>query len=152
MPEAHDVLISLSSRHTDSILDGSKTVELRRRAVNVQKGGRVWIYTKVPRGSIEVYCTVNRVVAETPQKIWASLGSCVGLTKAEFDEYFFGLKIGYAIVLGERRLLPSPIGLVALKGRFKRFQPPQFVKYLVNDSPELDFLLSQGMAVKKKAA
>jgi predicted transcriptional regulator len=46
------ILISLEPRHAESILEGRKRVELRRRTMNVTIGSTVWMYAKLPVGSI----------------------------------------------------------------------------------------------------
>jgi predicted transcriptional regulator len=46
------ILISLEPRHAENLLDGRKRVELRRHAMNVSIGSTVWMYAKLPVGSI----------------------------------------------------------------------------------------------------
>lgn len=48
----HNFLISLEERYANGIFDGTKTVELRRRPMNVSIGATVWIYVKMPVGSV----------------------------------------------------------------------------------------------------
>ncbi len=55
-----NILISLEPRHAENILAGLKRVELRRRTMNVSPGCTVWIYAKLPVGSIVGRTTLSR--------------------------------------------------------------------------------------------
>jgi hypothetical protein len=46
------ILVSLEPRHAENILEGRKRVELRRRTMSVTIGSTVWMYAKLPVGSI----------------------------------------------------------------------------------------------------
>ena len=49
----HDqILISLEVRHAESILQGYKLVEFRRRTMKILPGATLWIYAKVPVGEL----------------------------------------------------------------------------------------------------
>jgi predicted transcriptional regulator len=137
MAHKADILISVEERHTANMLAGKKTVELRRRAVHVQPGCRVWVYSKVPRGVIEAVGFVENVASGSPAQIWRQHGAETGITKTEFDEYFAGAKTGYAIVLREVRELKPILSLQHIRAKLRSFQPPQFFKRLTASSPEL---------------
>src|SRR5438552_11803746 len=95
----HDILISLASRHADKIFAGEKQVELRRRAMRVAPGATVWIYVKLPVGSIVGRAKLEAIHASSPASLWRRFGLVSGLSKEEFFEYFKGVTQGYALVL-----------------------------------------------------
>jgi predicted transcriptional regulator len=136
-----DVLISVEARHVKSILDGTKTVELRRRPIRLTRGARVWIYSKLPRGQIEVLGVVGETVARRPAEIWRQYGHQSGLSLQEFQRYFGDLESGNVIVFREIKHLRSILSLTALRGRLPGFHPPQFFRRLT-DGPELCFFRS----------
>ena len=49
-----DAIISIKPRHVDNILSGNKTVELRTRSINLPSGSRLWVYTTLPVGKVEM--------------------------------------------------------------------------------------------------
>ena len=68
MDSSGDILISVKPRHATSMMSGLKSVELRRRPINITPGTRVWIYSKLPQGQIQVLATVDKVVEDKPIK------------------------------------------------------------------------------------
>lgn len=137
MAEANDILISVEQRHALNMVAGEKTVELRRRPVRVAQGCRVWIYSKVPRGHVEAIAIVDEVVTSAPSSIWARYSAQTGISRAEFDSYYDGCEVAYAILLRDVRRLGTTISLEEIRKRFASFQPPQFFRKLAEGSPEL---------------
>ena len=137
MNKPGNILISVEERHASNMLAGNKSVELRRKPLNISPGTRVWVYSKLPRGQIQVLAVVSKVVADTPEKIWSSYGSQSAISKSEFDAYFADAKAGYAIVFQEVKPLAPILSLASIRETITSFQPPQFFKRLTDDSPEL---------------
>lgn len=142
MTRVENILISVEGNYVKAILDGQKTVELRRRALGIDPGSLVWIYSKMPRGSVELVCETARVVAAPPAKLWRMYNSKVAITHTDFQEYFRGTDKGHAIVFGRIWALEPAVGLNALRELVKAFQPPQFFKKLTHDSEELRYFKS----------
>ena len=134
-----DILISVEERHASSMLSGKKSVELRRKPLNILPGTRVWVYSKLPRGQVQVLAIVDEVVAGSPSKIWRSYGAQSAISKREFDDYFADAKTGYAIILQEVRPLAPILNLASIRKKISHFHPPQFFKRLTSGSPELAF-------------
>lgn len=137
-----DILISVHPRHVDSMLSGRKTVELRRRPLNLSRGCRVWIYCTLPRGSVEAFGTVRTVATGAPADIWRDYGSQAGITMAEFDAYYQDTDVAYAIVFSAVKKLPFAIKLDEIRKHRSSFQPPQFFKRLSINTPELKLFTS----------
>jgi predicted transcriptional regulator len=129
------ILISLESRHAENILSGRKRVELRRRSMRVSPGATVWMYVKLPVGSIIGRATVKSVDSTTPLQLWRRYGAVSGLSRQEFFEYFEGADSGVALVLDEEVRLKNPFSLKALREFDEDFQPPQFFARLTPGHP-----------------
>lgn len=142
MVERADILISVDERHAANMLGGQKTVELRRRVIRVASGSRVWIYSKVPRGYVEALGIVDEVVADAPCRIWRDYGDQTAISRHEFETYFNGLDIGYAIVFKRVHRLKRILSLEDIRKQVSSFQPPQFFKRLTMKNPELAFFQS----------
>jgi predicted transcriptional regulator len=137
-----NILISVEARHAKNILEGRKTVELRRRRIPLSRGARVWIYSKVPRGQVEALGIVKKAVERRPDQIWREYGRASGLSMEEFYRYFDEVEVGHVIVFQEVRRLRPILRLNDLRQRVKGFHPPQFFKRLAADGPELSFFRS----------
>lgn len=130
MSDCSDILISVSPIYTRAILSGRKTVELRRRRMHVQRGTRIWIYSKVPVGSVEATAVVDKICQADPESLWSEFQQTVGISRDAFDEYFAGCTRGCAVVLREISPVRPALGLAHLRAEFDGFQPPQFFKRL----------------------
>lgn len=126
MSSCQSILISLERRHANNVLSGSKTVEFRRRRMDVGVGATVWIYEKMPAGRVVGTATVAAVFYLTPAYMWRKFSSVAGLSKAEFFQYFEGVDKGFAVLLRQPTVLCSPVPLSELRLARAGFQPPQF--------------------------
>ena len=125
-----NILISLEHRHAENILAGNKRVELRRRAIRVEPGTIIWMYSKLPKGLIVGSATVVRLRQASPASLWRRYGRETGITRSEFFEYFSATGNGFALELSGSTRLKEPVSLKALREVDKSFQPPQFFKRL----------------------
>lgn len=144
MFDCHDILISLAPAYTKAILEGRKTVELRRRRIHVGNGTRVWLYSKAPTARVEGTARVQRIYEADPKGLWSRYSDVVGISRAEFDEYFRGCDQGCAIVLSGARAVVPALDLQTMRNRVVGFHPPQFFKRL--DAEEVKVLLQTSHA------
>jgi len=132
-----DILISLEPRHSDNVLSGRKTVEVRRRRVNIQPGTRIWIYTKRPRAQVDAFAIVESVHDGSRDELWTMFSSKLALPRSLYDAYMSGCRTGCAIVLQSVSPLEKAIPLEDMRASFAEFHPPQFFKKLHPGSREL---------------
>lgn len=126
MGSKDQILISLAQRHATNIFSGVKRVELRRRQMRVAPGTTVWIYVKIPVGSIIGRARIKAVHSSSPAALWRRFGAVSGLSRKEFFEYFDGTTTGYALELTNTQQLRSSLPLDMLRAFASEFQPPQF--------------------------
>jgi predicted transcriptional regulator len=124
------------------MLEGLKTVELRRRPVRVTPGTRVWIYSTTPRARLDATGVIQGVHESHPNEIWQRFGSRSGVSRSDFDGYFAGARTACAIVLTDIAPLAHSLSLGDLRRRVQRFHPPQFFKKLEPGSQVLACLES----------
>ena len=129
------ILISLEPRHAENILEGRKRVELRRRTMNVTIGSTVWMYAKLPVGSIIGRAIVAAIHVLAPATLWRRFGAVSGISRSEFFEYFAGRDQGIALELSDCRRLSHAFDLEALRRFHHGFQPPQFFTRLRHNTP-----------------
>jgi predicted transcriptional regulator len=137
MANMENILISLETRHAKNIYSGVKKIELRRRIMHVTPGATVWIYEKMPIGSITGSATIMAVHTASPAQLWRRFGSVSGLTEIEFFAYFTGIKVACVLILENALLLQPPLLLASLKNVMVNFQPPQFFVRLGGAHPVL---------------
>ena len=129
------LLMSLRPRFAEAILEGSKTVELRRTRVSAVPGTTIIIYASSPVMSVVGLATLDAVDVDRPNALWRRHGKNLGLTRAEFDVYLAGAESGCALTVTSPRQLPDPYALRWLRDHAD-FQPPQSYRYLAARDPE----------------
>jgi predicted transcriptional regulator len=137
MHSTENILVSLEPRHAESILKGSKRVELRRRTMHVSPGATMWMYAKLPVGSVIGKARIEKILVGTPSALWKQFGSVSGISKSEFSSYFEGVSHGVALVLVDAVRLNKRIALKDLRKRNNQFHPPQFFTRMHADHPIL---------------
>lgn len=99
-----DVVFSIRPIHAERILAGSKTVELRRRfSDSVGAGSFAFIYTTSPTSALTGLAEIRGVQQLPVKDLWHHYGEAACLSKPDFDEYFSGLRTGYANANGDDR-------------------------------------------------
>jgi len=134
----HNALISIKPFYVEKLIAGKKTVEIRNRKVNLPPGSRLWIYSTLPKASVQAIVHINRVDVGTPSLIWRKYNGSIGVSKDRFYDYVNGSKSVSAIIVDQVWGLPVDITLKLLKEKVPGFHPPQFLKYM----DEMDPLLS----------
>lgn len=127
-PEPGGVLFTIRPRHAEAIFAGTKTVELRRLAPRSVPGTVAVIYASGKARAVVGAATVGQVHSGPPNTIWALFGDRTGISKHEFDDYFHGKTVAYALELKEAYASQSPMSLGAL--RRHELEPPQSWRYL----------------------
>lgn len=149
MAKKENILISLDSRHAKKIYSGAKRVELRRRSMHVTPGATMWIYEKIPVGSITGSATITAILTASPEELWCRFESISGLSKKEFFDYFANVKVACALVLDNAQNLHTPLSLKSLRDVTSKFQPPQFFIHLTDKHPVLLTLNTKSNAGKE---
>lgn len=150
-PSSH-ALISLEERFAEGILNGVKHVELRRRPMRLSVGTTIWMYVKVPVGKVIGSAEVRSMHSLAPETLWRRYGDVSGLSRAEFFEYFAGVKLGFVLVLDKPKRLPSPVSLERLRFLNGAFQPPQFFQHLDGQGPLVSaFTVASGLISESRS-
>jgi predicted transcriptional regulator len=122
--EASDAIISIRPSYADAILEGTKTIELRRRIPSLANGTRLWIYATRPTAAVVGVATITDVSRASPQTIWKKHKDATGVDYASFEEYFLGAEEAIAILLATAKRI-SPITIEQLREIRASFHPPQ---------------------------
>lgn len=128
------LLLSLRPRFANAILDGTKTVELRRRPVNAAPGTRVILYSTAPTMAIVGTARLRTVDIRGPRAAWSRHRRDLALSKDEFDAYLEGSEHAYLLHLTQVCRLDEPLHLHQLR-RDGGFRPPQSFRYVADTDP-----------------
>lgn len=127
------LLMSIKPAYIKKILNGEKTVELRRSRPKLSQGDLIVFYASAPQKAIRCAATVGSIVEGTPADVWISNVGKIGIDKRTYDEYFAGSKKAFGIVLDAVWAYANPIGLEAMRTLFVDFMPPQSFRYLSHE-------------------
>jgi predicted transcriptional regulator len=122
------LLISIQPRFAKAILEGTKTIELRRTMPTLPPQARALIYASSPTKAVVGWATIDGVLRATPQELWRTQKDSTGVTEAEFDEYFAGRDDAFGYQLANVERAASPISLAKL--REHALEPPQSWRYV----------------------
>lgn len=119
------MLLSIRPRHVRDILNGTKTVELRRVRPHVLAGQPVAVYGTAPMAAVVATCRVSAIEASTPSKIKHRYLHRSAISGKEFDDYFHGSCRAVAIHLSAITALNNVVTLEELRSRQHSYNPPQ---------------------------
>ena len=128
-------LLSVRPRYADALLDGSKTVEIRRRRARIADGSLCLLYASSPICALVGAIRVWRTDTDSPEALWSSWGEQSGISRLEYDSYLGGSTLPCAIVVAAALRLLHPIPLDELRRRQSDFVTPQSYRFL--QAPEL---------------
>jgi predicted transcriptional regulator len=115
------VLMSVRPVYADAILDGTKTVELRRRRPSFGIGTQVLVYSSSPHQELRGTFDVAGLISDDPDSLWKQVGARAGIDRATFDAYFSDCTEAHAIEIeNPRRIKPARLGI----------RPPQSYLFL----------------------
>lgn len=129
-----DTLISIKPDFVAKILSKKKTVELRRKPFPCEENSRIWIYSTVPDKCVKATAKASKISKGTPAEIWKKFGTRAGISKEDYDKYFFESEDAYAIELTDVKELPKTIKLDQIQKWIPDFTAPQFFRYLDHGS------------------
>ncbi|MCD9019128.1 ASCH domain-containing protein [Parachryseolinea silvisoli] len=133
------LLLSVKQQYTEQILQGRKTIELRKSKPSVSSGDVIIIYCTSPVKAIVGTATIEDVITHTPSEMWELHSQKLGITKRAFFEYYENSDKAIGIVMSHVATLPEQIQLSSIKQRIPTFSPPQTYRYFMKFVPAVKF-------------
>lgn len=130
MRRDHTVLLSVRPRFAEALLNGSKTVEVRRRHVRIADGVLCLVYASSPTCALVGAIRVETTYTASPDVLWMRHGDGMGLARTEYDSYLDGAARPCAIVVAAGATFAHPVRLPELRRRHKAFVTPQSYRFL----------------------
>lgn len=122
----NSVLLSIKPAFANLIVDGIKTVELRRKFPEAIKS-KCFIYSTSPTQAIIGECFINHVERLPLHELWKNHSENSMIGWEEFSKYFAGQDYGYALVLTKYIRYEQPI---KLREKVSSGRPPQSFCYI----------------------
>jgi predicted transcriptional regulator len=130
------LLLALKPQWSTMLLEGTKTVEFRRRGPgHAAIGLPVLLYASAPISAIVGHGMMLGCFRAAPAELWDRYADRGGIEKPDFEAYFAGVSVGEALEL-RCRCLQHPMTLNSLRGRYG-WRPPMSWTWLTATSPLL---------------
>lgn len=127
------LFLSIHPRYVQAILDGRKSVELRKRIPRAKVGSQLVIYASMPTCAVVASAIIDRIDATEPDQLWKAVRKLAAVTRSEFDEYFRNHLFAVGIHFSQVKVFEKPIALAELRETWQTFHPPQQFRYLSID-------------------
>lgn len=123
------ILLSIKPQYAQSILDGSKRFEFRKRIHRDPRVNTVVIYATKPVGQVVGEFSIADIHSESPVALWQRTKDFSGISEEFFSEYFQDRDIGHAIEIKKVRKYRTP---KSIKDVLPSGVPPQSYAYLTD--------------------
>ncbi|WP_319519671.1 ASCH domain-containing protein [uncultured Martelella sp.] len=130
MDERRDAIISIRPPYAEAILDGAKTIELRRRIPSLSVGTTLWIYATKPVGAVIGLARVQRIVRGDPEQIWLDFGHAAAIDRVSYEAYFSGADEAIGIILADVERSEEFVEIEKLRTIREGFHPPQVLMWI----------------------
>ncbi|WP_338946725.1 hypothetical protein KST17_01905 [Fusobacterium canifelinum] len=95
------ILLSINPEYVKKIFSGEKKYEYRRNIFKNKEIESIIIYCTYPIKKIVGEFLIEKIIKDSPNKLWELSSTKTGITKEKFDSYFLGKEEGYAIKIGK---------------------------------------------------
>lgn len=120
------LIMSIHPQYAEMILDGVKRYEYRRRLPVEKRALGVLIYATAPVSKIVGEFVIAEKMTLQPDIMWDETGEFAGITREEFDRYFYGLRDAHALNIIQPRRYEKPATL----SDYCLQRPPQSFMYI----------------------
>ena len=90
----------------------------------------MFIYVTSPVMKLTGGFHVEEVLIDTPEEVWSKVSHHAGIRKCDFDAYYVGCSVAYALKISEVWQYERPVRLAELRDRFDNFVVPQSWRYV----------------------
>ncbi|WP_419167124.1 hypothetical protein [Candidatus Palauibacter sp.] len=140
------LVLSVKPRFAAKLLEGDKTVELRRVLPRrIKAGDFLLIYATAPETRFVGFCRVAELLLDSPKALWPKVQRSAGVTRGEYLRYFGEASRAIGIQIERPIRLLDEVSLEDSRRYAPDFRPPQSFRYLSSLDEELREALSSAM-------
>jgi len=93
------LFLSIHPEFVRAIIEGRKTVELRKRRPGAPIGSSVVIYATTLQCQVVATATLSKIEIASPRLLWKRVSRAASVTKSQFDFYFHESELGVGLHL-----------------------------------------------------
>ena len=123
------LLLSLKPCYADLVFLGLKKAELRRRIPSIENRD-VFVYVSSPVRCLRGGFRVEHVWSGSPGEVWKEVEGLARVERREFDAYYAGRSVAYALRISEVWEYDEPVHLEVLRRQLSDFVVPQSWRYV----------------------
>ena len=126
------LFLSVKPRYARAILEGRKTIEVRRRFPTVPAGTVVVLYASSPERAIIGTVRLKEMIRIDPSEVWSMYADDIEIDEGSLDAYLAGAPESTLLEVESRETWASPVPLSVLR-KTLGFEPPQSFRYLASE-------------------
>lgn len=124
------LFVSIKPKYAKKIIDGEKTIELRKSRPSSKAGDYILIYATLPIKALMGFGTITRVIECSPEEMWVNYSENLGIDKISYDLYYRNSVKAIGIEISSICKFNIDIPLSKIRILFPNFSPPQTFRYL----------------------
>lgn len=126
------LFLSVKPRYARAILEGRKTIEVRRRFPSVPAGTVVVLYASSPERAIIGTVRLKEMIRIDPSEVWAAYANDIEIDERSLDAYLDGAPESTLLEVESPETWARPVPLSVLRETLG-FEPPQSFRYLASE-------------------
>ena len=131
----NSLVLSVRPRYASAILNGQKSVEIRRQFSTKWQGSKALIYATAPASRLVGECLIDEVVTGSPMDIWKRYQDRIGCVRSEYEEYSSHRTLVSALLLKDVRQFREPLQRSRMEHILgAALKPPQSFASLTEES------------------
>lgn len=135
------LLISIKPHYARAILEGRKTVEVRRRFPTVPPGTTVVLYSSSPERAIVGTVRLKHTSRMVPERVWEFHADAIDIAEEALGQYLEGAEESTLLEVADPQTWQRPVTLKALRALLG-VEPPQSFRYL--NPEQVDVITKSG--------
>lgn len=122
------LILPIKPEFVSKIFSNEKQYEFRKVIFKNKRVKDIVIYASSPISKVVGEFEIDKIIKDTPDKVWALTKDKAGITEEYYKRYFKGKEVAYAIKIKHVKKYSRPIGLQDLGIKYA----PQSFMYLKN--------------------
>lgn len=130
------LFLSVKPQFARAILEGRKTVEVRRRFPEVPSGTVVVLYSTSPERAIIGTVRLKQTIRIDPSQVWEMYADEIQIEEDALTDYLHGATESTLLEVEDPQTWTRPVALSALRETLG-VEPPQSFRYLASEQVDL---------------
>src|SRR5262245_8537777 len=134
-------IISIKPVYANQILSGTKTIELRKSSMGLNRNDVILVYSSAPEQRFTFWFRIKLIERMSVKEMWDRHSSLLGIGFEDYVAYFHGQNDAVGFHVGNLQRI-TPIPLMEVEELVPDFVPPQGLIWLRDEMGRFHTLLS----------